>query len=119
LLVCLVFDFIGQLGYALASEKWHFVAVSCLFGSMATMSFPAATGIVSNEVDSTEQGIMMASVSAVRELTSAMGPLLFGLISGLCNGYAWDYPPTPFFFAAFLLILAFVIGLRIPKDACM
>jgi hypothetical protein len=116
LLACLVFDILGQIGYGIAWEKWHFVAVSVLFASVGTMSFPAATGItlfarggwecgvvmckclcatgiVSNEVDATEQGIMMASISAVRELTGYVTlfvsipfvhSLLFG-ITWLCH----------------------------------
>jgi len=117
LLLALVSQFLACVSYGISHENWHVYATSGLLLPLSLLALTAANGVLSSLVAATEQGVVMGGLAAFRGLTNALGPLVFGGLSGASNGAVYDYPSAPFFFAALLCFLGWITALHLKIDS--
>ena len=75
---------------------------------------PAAQGLISNAVPIDEQGAIQGALTSLLSLTAIVGPILATALFGYFTAPAQPVPVpgVPFFFGAFLMLLASILALR-------
>ncbi|MGI1678467.1 MAG: TCR/Tet family MFS transporter [Cellvibrionaceae bacterium] len=109
---------ISFFGYAIATQGWHMYAW-ILAGSFANFSTPAIQGIMSKNMSTDTQGELQGAVASLNGLTAIVGPLvmtgLFGYFSS--NSAPIYLPGAPFFVAAILTTVSFLLFISATKKA--
>ena len=97
--VGLAFGIIAFAGYAFATAGWQ-LYVWMLVGSLAGLTMPALTAIMSKEVGPSEQGELQGAIASVGSLTSVGAPLAMAYLFSFFTGSS-----APFYFpgAAYLV----------------
>ncbi len=112
LIVGVIIGVIAQMLYGLATEGWMLYAF-LIFGAFGGIAGPAAQGIMSRSVKTTEQGLLQGGLASVSSLTQIVGPLISTNLFGyFISPNAPAYIPGISFFAGALF---FVIGLLIAQ----
>ena len=102
--------------YAMAPSTWTFVLGIPVF-AFAALIGPSAQGLMSRRVAPYEQGQLQGANSAIMGICSIIGPLIY------TNLFAWTIrhdhvipvPGLPILFAAFLILLAFLLTFRVAR----
>jgi DHA1 family tetracycline resistance protein-like MFS transporter len=102
--------------YAIASTPWTFVIGIPVF-ALAALIGPSAQGLMSRRVSPQEQGQLQGALSAINAICAIIGPPIF---TGL---FYWTIhhehevwiPGVPMAFAAFLIVVALGLSLRLAK----
>jgi DHA1 family tetracycline resistance protein-like MFS transporter len=107
---------IGFAIYGLASigpAFWLGIPVMAFWG----LASPAAQGLMTRQVESTEQGRLQGAIGAIMGFTGIIGPGLFSLtFAGFIGPFqAWHIPGAAFLLAAILLAAAALLGWRITR----
>ncbi|MHB8528649.1 MAG: TCR/Tet family MFS transporter [Caulobacteraceae bacterium] len=104
----------GFVNYALAASGWMYLAGIPVFALMGFMQ-PGLQGLMTRRIGPRHQGQLQGANQSLQGISSAIGPLLFGLT------FAWAIrheaslhaPGFPILISAGLLAAAFVISLRV------
>ncbi len=110
LIVGLVCGVAGFAGYGLAPTGiwfWCFMPLASLWG----LATPALQGLMSREVDGTEQGRLQGANTSVNGIAQMIGPSIFTLAFSRAVS-AGTMPGVPFLIAAVLVAGALVVGIR-------
>jgi MFS family permease len=86
-----------------------FMVAVAIFGP-SSLVLPAVTGILSNRVGDSEQGLLQGAISALSSVSSVMGNALFTTLFGI-GKTKLNMPQFPFFFAFGFIAFAFVCTL--------
>ena len=118
LLTGLAFGVAGFIVYAVAPTGAVFLAAIPLV-ALWGLSGPSAQGLMTRLVDPRRQGELQGANGAVLGIAAMIGPGLFALTFASFIGPAasWQVPGAPFFLAAFLLALAWLVGLNVTGPA--
>lgn len=116
MLTGLVFGMIGFSVYGAAPTDlgiWLGIPVFAFIGLFG----PSTQGLMSRGVDPTQQGQLQGANSCLSGITGMVGPGLFTTTFAefIRPGRAWQLPGAPFFLAAALLGLAFLLTLAIAR----
>jgi DHA1 family tetracycline resistance protein-like MFS transporter len=109
LIVGLVCGVIGFAGYGLAPTGiwfWCFMPLASLWG----LSSPPLQGLMSQEVDGTEQGRLQGATTSVNGIAQLIGPSIFTLAFSSAVS-AGTMPGVPFLIASALVVGALLVGL--------
>lgn len=109
LILGLVCGVIGFAGYGLAPTGiwfWCFMPLASLWG----LSSPALQGMMSQEVDGTEQGRLQGATTSVNGIAQLIGPSIFTLAFSSAVS-AGTMPGVPFLIASALVVGALFVGL--------
>jgi DHA1 family tetracycline resistance protein-like MFS transporter len=96
----------GFFGYAIATRGWMMYAWMVVW-SLSGLAGPALQGIMSRQVDATEQGELQGALASVGSLTSIIAPLL---LTNLFAYFTAADAPVQFPGAAFLAASLFCLG---------
>jgi len=110
LIVGLVCGVIGFAGYGLAPTGlwfWCFMPLASLWG----LATPALQGLMSREVDGTEQGRLQGANTSVNGIAQMIGPSIFTLAFSSAVS-AGTMPGVPFLIASALVTGALLVGIR-------
>jgi DHA1 family tetracycline resistance protein-like MFS transporter len=109
----LAFGILGFVAYAVADRPWIFmvlaVPLSCLWG----VAGPALQGIMTQQVEPSEQGQLQGALSSLRGLSELIGPGLFTFTFATFISLPTPQPGAPFWLAALILGASLVLALRI------
>lgn len=110
----LVFGAIGYLGYALASTTFAFMATIPVFALMGLIG-PGVMGLMSRQVEPTEQGRLQGANMGLAALCSLVGPVMFTEIFARAIGpwRGWAPMGAPFDLAAGLMIAGLALALAV------
>jgi DHA1 family tetracycline resistance protein-like MFS transporter len=105
LILGLVFGTLGFAIYGLAAYGWIFwlgIPVMSLWG----LSGPAAQGLMSRRVTSSEQGQLQGAIGSIRGISGMLGPILFTWTFAKFIGPLrhWNLPGSPFLLSSILLL---------------
>jgi DHA1 family tetracycline resistance protein-like MFS transporter len=107
---------LGFLIYGLApTGVWFAVGIPIM--SFWGLYGPAAQGLMTQRVDSTEQGRLQGALSSVVGITGIVGPVVFSLTFATFIG-RWEdigFPGAPFVLSSALLLLAAAVGWRVTQ----
>ncbi len=109
----------GALGFALfgwAPVGWMFLAaipVNALWG----LAGPPSQSMMTQRVSTSEQGELQGAMSSLRGLAMIFGPGIFSATFAACIAQARSFPAGPWYLAAFILLVALVIALRVTGEA--
>jgi DHA1 family tetracycline resistance protein-like MFS transporter len=80
---------------------------------------PSAQGLMTRLVDPRRQGELQGANGAVLGIAAMIGPGLFTMVFAtfISGRWPWQIPGAPFFLAALLLALAWLIGLKVARPA--
>lgn len=109
LVVGLVSGVIGFAGYGLAPTGiwfWCFMPLASLWG----LSSPPLQGMMSQQVDGTEQGKLQGANTSVNGIAQLIGPSIFTLAFSSAVS-AGTMPGVPFLIASGLVVCALMVGL--------
>ena len=78
---------------------------------------PSAQGLMTRLVDPRRQGELQGANGAVLGIAAMIGPGLFAMVFAtfISGRSPWQIPGAPFFLAALLLSLAWLIGLKVAR----
>jgi len=112
----MVFLLVSFILLPLAGSITTLVIVSCLIAVGNSLVQPTLNGLASRSVEAEWQGRAMGLLQSFASLGRAIGPLLGGWLLGLDRGQA-HYGRTPFWVAAFLMLITLVLAawLRSPQ----
>ena len=121
LLTGLTFGVAGFVAYAFAPTGAVFLSVIPLV-ALWGLSGPSAQGLMTRLVDPRQQGELQGANGAVLGIAAMIGPALFTLTFAtfISADNRWQIPGAPFYLAALLLAVAWLIGLnvaRVPRAA--
>jgi MFS transporter, DHA1 family, tetracycline resistance protein len=116
LLTGLAFGIAGFLAYGIAPTGVVFLAVIPLV-ALWGLSGPSAQGLMTRLVDPRQQGELQGANGAVLGIAAMIGPGLFTLTFArfISADQRWQVPGAPFFLAALLLAIAWLIGLNVAR----
>jgi DHA1 family tetracycline resistance protein-like MFS transporter len=116
LLTGLAFGIAGFLAYGIAPTGVVFLAVIPLV-ALWGLSGPSAQGLMTRLVDPRQQGELQGANGAVLGIAAMIGPGLFTLTFArfISADQRWQLPGAPFFLAALLLAIAWLIGLNVSR----
>jgi len=113
LLAGLLFGVAGFAVFGLAATGLGFLAGIPLL-ALWGFANPAALGLMSRQVDATEQGRLQGANASIMGIASLFGPGLFTQTLALSiGGGAWHLPGAAFLLAAAILALAMLIAWRV------
>lgn len=100
----------------LTSGMYSLVAVSCLIALGNSLTQPTLNGLASRSVEAAWQGRAMGLLQSAASLGRGIGPILGGWLLGMDRGNPANYGRTPFWVAAFLMVVTLILGagLRAP-----
>jgi MFS transporter, DHA1 family, tetracycline resistance protein len=104
----------GALGFWLfghaARGLWFWIGIPAL--SLWGLAGPAAQGLMTQHVLSSEQGQLQGAINSLNGLAGLLGPGLFTVIFAQAIGKysAWHLPGAPFYVSAFLLACSFLVA---------
>src|SRR5262245_49485797 len=116
LLIGLAFGIVGFVSYAIAPTGALFLAampVVALWG----LAGPSTQALMTRLVDPRRQGELQGANGAVLGIAAMIGPGLFTqtFATFIAADAPWQIPGAPFFLAAALLALAWLIGLNVAR----
>jgi DHA1 family tetracycline resistance protein-like MFS transporter len=116
LLAGLAFGMIGFVAYAIAPTGLVFLAAIPLV-ALWGLAGPSAQGLMTRLVDPRQQGELQGANGAVLGIAAMIGPGLFSqtFAAFIAADAPWHAPGAPFFLAAALLALAWLIGLNVAR----
>ena len=119
LLTGLAFGVIGFVVYGIAPTGAVFlmaIPLHALWG----LAGPSAQGLMTRLVDPRRQGELQGANGAVLGIAAMIGPGLFAMVFAtfISGRSTWQIPGAPFFLAALLLSLAWLIGLKVARAPC-
>lgn len=88
---------------AFVPAAWMLYPVSAITSFGVGITTPTLTGIISNAVLETEQGVMLGTTQSVTALTRIVGPLWAGL------SFDWLGPGAPYWSGAIMIAIAAVL----------
>jgi MFS transporter, DHA1 family, tetracycline resistance protein len=105
-------------GYAFATESWMMYAWMLPF-ALVSLAMPALNGIMSREVDPTEQGELQGAIASLGSLTSVGAPYLMGNLFAYFAGPTAPvhFPGAAFAAAGLCLVLAAIAFAFIKRPA--
>ena len=111
LLSGLLFGVTGFAGFALAPRGRLFLA-AIPFIALWGFAGPAMQSLMSQRVDPSSQGKLQGAINSLRSITGMAGPPLFSQVFAysIAPATIMHLPGSPYFLAAFLLFLSFVIA---------
>ncbi len=114
LLTGLTFGVAGFVAYAFAPTGAVFLSVIPLV-ALWGLSGPSAQGLMTRLVDPRQQGELQGANGAVLGIAAMIGPALFTLTFAtfISADNRWQIPGAPFYLAALLLAVAWLIGLNV------
>jgi DHA1 family tetracycline resistance protein-like MFS transporter len=103
----LLFNFIGVLGFALASRGWIMMVILPIW-SLCFAAGPATQSLISSEYGPDEQGAVQGALTSLQSLTGIVGPILFTAVFGYFTSPAAPIhvPGAAFFLSALLIALS-------------
>lgn len=106
----LLFSVIGLSLFAIENQPWMayvFIIIYCLGG----VASPSLQGIISGKIQADEQGELQGIIISLISVANIFSPLLMTSIFYFFteNNSAIYFPGAPFFFAAFIIFLGFLI----------
>jgi DHA1 family tetracycline resistance protein-like MFS transporter len=118
LLTGLAFGIAGFVVYGLAPTGAAFLAAIPLV-ALWGLSGPSAQGLMTRLVDPRRQGELQGANGAVLGIAAMIGPGLFTqtFASFIGPETRWQLPGAPFFLAAVLLSIAWLIGLNVARPS--
>ena len=116
LLTGLAFGVAGFVAYAFAPTGAVFLSVIPLV-ALWGLSGPSAQGLMTRLVDPRQQGELQGANGAVLGIAAMIGPALFTLTFAtfISADNRWQIPGAPFYLAALLLAVAWLIGLNVAR----
>ncbi len=93
----------SYLATAFAQKAWMLYPASAVTSFGISITTPTLTGIVSNSVSETEQGVMLGTAQSVIALTRIVGPLWAGF------SFDWLGPAAPYWSGAIMIAIAAVL----------
>jgi MFS transporter, DHA1 family, tetracycline resistance protein len=116
LLTGLTFGVAGFVAYALAPTGAVFLSVIPLV-ALWGLSGPSAQGLMTRLVDPRQQGELQGANGVVLGIAAMIGPALFTLTFAtfISADNRWQIPGAPFYLAALLLAVAWLIGLNVAR----
>ena len=97
---------LGLGGVALATQDWMLYPLVGMVALGSGISIPSLTGLVSNQVESTEQGKLMGGLQVLLSLTTIIGPAAAGLM------FEYIGVPAPYILGGMLAAAAFWMARR-------
>jgi DHA1 family tetracycline resistance protein-like MFS transporter len=103
----LLFNFIGFLGFALASRGWMMIAMMLIW-TLSFVSGPTTQSLISREYGPEEQGGVQGALTSLQSLTGIIGPLIATAVFGYFTSSVAPIllPGSPFLLGAVLITLA-------------
>ena len=107
----MLFGVTGFAGFALAPRGRLFLA-AIPFIALWGFAGPAMQSLMSQRVDPSSQGKLQGAINSLRSITGMAGPPLFSQVFAysIAPATITHLPGSPYFLAAFLLFLSFVIA---------
>jgi DHA1 family tetracycline resistance protein-like MFS transporter len=117
LVIGLVAGAAGFAIYGIAPTGWLFclgVPVMALWG----LASPAAGGLMSKRVSSSEQGQLQGANACIQSLANLIGPGIFALLFAYAigAGRGWHLPGAPYLLAALLLLAAAAVAWQVTRE---
>ncbi len=113
-IVGLLFNIAGFLGFALANRPWMFIAVLFPF-ALGGISGPSLQSLISRSTSASEQGELQGSLASLQSLCAIVGPLvgtqLFSRFSTATSSP--HIPGAPLFAAALCNIVGLALAVRL------
>jgi len=108
-----IFNVIGFLGIALATQGWMMIAAMMVW-TICFVGGPALQSMVSQQYGADEQGAIQGALSSIQNLTGIAGPPLLTALFGYATSpeRIHPLPGAPFFFAATLAVLAAALSYK-------
>lgn len=107
----------GAVGFTIQSLATSGAAYTAgvIFMSLWGLMGPALQGLMTRLVSASEQGQLQGANSSVLGIANLIGPILFTqtFASFIVAHRSWELPGAPFLLAAFLLVIAFAVTLRV------
>lgn len=105
--------FVSFVGYAFATQGWM-IYLFLVAGALQGFVSPAMQGIMSNQVDASEQGELQGGLASMSSLTAIVSPLFMtGLFAAFTGANAPVYfAGAPWLAAALLTLLSTAVFLR-------
>lgn len=108
LLIGLVFQVIGFLGFGLATKSWVMFTMSAVW-SLSFVGGPATQGLISKRFGPDEQGLVQGGLSSLQSVTSIVGPLIATSVFAYFTSPPRNVPGAPFLLGAlFGVVTGFV-----------
>jgi DHA1 family tetracycline resistance protein-like MFS transporter len=117
LLTGLGFGIVGFATYGLAATgPWFWVGIPVM--AIWGLSGPAAQGLMTRRVDSSEQGRLQGAVGSLRGISGLFGPGLFTLTFAhfINEQRSWQLPGAAFLLSSVLLVGALVLAWKATKE---
>ena len=107
------FCIVSFFGYAFATEGWV-IYLFLLPGALQGLATPAMQGIMSNQVDASEQGELQGGLASTSSLTAILSPPFMTQVFGFFTAASAPlyFPGAPFIAAAVLTVMALAVFLR-------
>ena len=96
------------------STTEHHIFISVVFSMFANLVYPSMSSLVSKIVDEETQGEAQGALNGIRSLTEGFGPLLFGGLMAVFEGF--PVPGAPYLIAAFISLWAFLHSYELPDE---
>jgi MFS transporter, DHA1 family, tetracycline resistance protein len=117
MLVGLLFGAAGFAIYGLATTSvvfWVALPINALWG----LSGPPMGGMMTQQVDSSEQGKLQGALSSLRGVALMIGPLVFTNLfaSSIEANRDWFLPGAPYLLAALMVVGSAVIGWQVTRS---
>lgn len=106
----------GLLAFGFASSSWMMYAIMIPF-AVGGLAGPAFQGIISNQVNKTEQGELQGGLTSVMSIASIIGqPLMLGLFRLFTKSHDENYfPGAPFLLGCILSLISLFLVIRTVK----
>ena len=112
LILGLVFNLLHLIGYAMCGFFPHktIVFVVETLAALCFLQVVACNSILSSRLGANEQGFGLGTLSAVKGLTTAFGPLMFGALYATFRKAPYEFPEMPFIAGAVLVLISIVVA---------
>jgi len=111
--------FLGSLGFVMFG--WAPVGgaflVAIVVNALWGLATPPSQSLMTKRVSASEQGELQGALSSLRGLAMVFGPQLFALTFAWCIGQGRAFPAGPWYLAAFILLVALGIAVRVTGGA--
>jgi len=102
---------LGMSGVALAAHAWMLYPIVGLAALGSGISIPSLSGMVSNRMSETQQGLLMGGTQTLLSLTNIIGPTMAGL------AFDWIHVSAPYWIASGLALFALWFAARAHEPA--